>query len=61
MFTNTTYIAVAEIPAAFSAVSALIVSAFEAAQVKPANHRGSAAGMTDVDFGWVRHPRGIPL
>jgi hypothetical protein len=58
---STNIIAVAEIPAAFVAVSTLVASAHEATQLKPGTFRHSAAAMTAVDFGRVRHPRGIPL
>ncbi|MDQ1719890.1 MAG: hypothetical protein QOE89_3843 [Pseudonocardiales bacterium] len=61
MSTNTNIIALPEIPAAFAAVSTLVAWAYEATQLKPGTFRYSAAAMTAVDFGRVRHPRGIPL
>jgi hypothetical protein len=61
MSTNPNTIAVAEIPAAFAAVSTLVAWAYEATQAKPGTLRHSAAVMTAVDFGRTRHPRGIPL
>ena len=60
MSTNMNPIAVAVIPAAFSAVVSAHV--FEAAQTKPRMYRDGISALTaDAGNGQTRHPRGIPL
>lgn len=62
MNTNTTYSAVAGVPAAFFAVFAVAgVPAVSAAQLKPGTHRDDNADMIVTDSGRIRSPRGIPL
>jgi hypothetical protein len=65
MTTQTMYIAVAQSPAAITAVSAPTFGQLDwRSAVKPGSHRvddAARAAMTDATFGLARRPRRIPL